>query len=564
MCMLSSIFAFTLFLWTELIGFDNTAKDYGVDEYLSRMVRKPDGISLLLNSDQFFRNYDRKLGNFKLLPDCSSYWARPNNAERYRQDWTTDQLKGLVATLKDRGIEVYAAFFDDADNLPTTDANMKTIAVRLTDFLVDFGFSGLHCADGYAPPRYGIPSDSTPEERIERAYKAAERYAANIRVFVDHFHPKGLKIYMNTCWARDPYEAMYRYGVDYRLLAKTGVDGFIVESSAAAQELEGWTKTAASATDKSTAMLIRLRGAAPDLKFVMLHAINDSTEQWSALRHSPSATRSEALAMGTVFYNGKRALDGYLACLSDGIRPEEWKELDKSWSLSFTDIVEPVGVHVVWSDRAFDKEFRECVLSYDASSQTLLTDLIDQGLIVHSGVSVDYAVAHPDLPILVLNPEFFPEDELAALRCRSSKLYEFGRGARPPYFSEYVPCADRKQPASRWYPLPENRPTVSCTRSAAMNINWRVDPYEFRTEHVKSWGVKLPDGRLGIFARNDQDVYTTAEFIIHDCISDVKVHTDFPVTPPGTVLNCRIAPRDTVFFSVKEVKFPLPKQEEPK
>ena len=34
--------AFSLFLWLELIGFDNTLPDFGVDRYLSRMERKPD------------------------------------------------------------------------------------------------------------------------------------------------------------------------------------------------------------------------------------------------------------------------------------------------------------------------------------------------------------------------------------------------------------------------------------------------------------------------------------------------------------------------------------------
>ena len=50
--------ACSLFLWLELIGFDNTLPDFGVDRYLSRMERKPDAVSLLMDNDRLFRSYE--------------------------------------------------------------------------------------------------------------------------------------------------------------------------------------------------------------------------------------------------------------------------------------------------------------------------------------------------------------------------------------------------------------------------------------------------------------------------------------------------------------------------
>ena len=556
---MSTLLAFTLFLWVELLGFDNTLPDYGVDGYLGRMVRKPDAVSLLLNNERLFRSYSGEKTNFKLPVDCCSYWARPYNSERRRQEWTADQLKGLVAALKERGVETYASFFTFSTPLPTDAAEIGDVSEHLRDFLSDFGFAGLHCSDGFAPPSEPIPA-CPDRERVEVVRKSAVRYADNIRTLVEALHSRGLKMYMNSCWTRDPFEALYRYGVDYRLLAKTGVDGFVVESSATAQELEGGGAKAykSSAFDRSTAMLLRVKAAAPEVSLIQLHAINDGTEQWSALRHSPSGTRTEALALGTAFYNGKRALDGYLACLADGISAEEWKELDKAWSRSFVDIREMVGVNVVWSDRVFDREFEECVMSHDANSNTLLFDLISQGLIVHSCVSSEYALSHEELPLLILNPEFYPAEELAALRKRRAYVYEFGRGARGKFFGKYVPH-EQREPSLYWRdPLLENKPPEGTTRTAAMVMNWQTSPYEYHTLGVKSWCVRLPNGRLGIFARNDNDIYSQVKFIMHNCVSDVQVHTDFPTLPVQTALETRIAPMDTVFFSVGEKEYPLP------
>ena len=70
--------------------------------------------------------------------------------------------------------------------------------------------------------------------------------------------------------------------------------------------------------------------------------------------------------------------------------------------------------------------------------------------------------------------------------------------------------------------------------------------------------TRLPNGRLGIFARNNTDTYRSVQFMMHNCVSDVQVHSDFPSLPVKTVLDSRVAPRDTIFFSVGEGTYPLP------
>ena len=86
---------YRLFHWVELIGFDNASAGFGVAEYLGRMERKPDVISLLLDDDQLMLTHKPgSTDDFVFSPQNCSYGARPFNPERRRQKWTSHQLKG--------------------------------------------------------------------------------------------------------------------------------------------------------------------------------------------------------------------------------------------------------------------------------------------------------------------------------------------------------------------------------------------------------------------------------------------------------------------------------------
>ena len=565
-----------LFLWMELIGFDNTMPDYGVGEYLSRHDVRPEAISLLMEDDAFMLAHHSGLpGEVELPPHCCSYGARPFNSERRRQKWTSSQLRGLVAELRKHGIDVFASFFARHDRYPVSEARIAEVAPRLASFLSDYGFTGLHGSDGYAPPRYLLPA-CADADRARIARETAARYAANWTSIVKAVKAKGMKVWINTCWTRDPYEALYRYGVDYRLLAKTGIDGFVVESSAACQEIiEGWNaghRTAA--IDRSMAMLMRLKACVPNTPLVLLHAINDGNEQWSALRHAPARSASEALSLGAVFHGRSRALEGFLACLADGVKAEEWKELGKVWKVSMCAAKEPLGIRVVWSDRAFDREFDTGTKSRDASSNTLLCELIASGAVIGGSISVADALADKTLPLLILNPEFFPKDELSALRDRASRVIEFGRGAPWPLNEPYqmLPAGTPAFPgmpdekSCYWKkPLPENMPTDRQIKECrGMINNWGGTPFAQQTSGLRLFGYRLADGRMAVFARNEGDKYMNASILFKSSISDVTVLRDFPSLPVATSLSLRIAPHDTAVLAVGERDQPIPGKDVPR
>lgn len=552
---------YRLHVWVELIGFDCAAEDCGVDAYLDRIGRKPEAVSFLFTTNRLFRNHRGLDEDYPIPAWACSYFGREHNPERMRQGWTAFRLRRLVKSLRDRGVEVYASFFNLFERMPMADERLEEELAALVPFLTDFGFSGFHAADGYAPPSHVLDACADADRpRLARAN--AVRFAANLKRMADVLHAKGLKVFANSTWTRDPYESLFRYGVDYRLLAKTGIDGVYLESSGAAQRILGCNKGHTTLPlDRCRAMVMLAKAAMPGMPLVLLHAINDGQEQWSALRHAPAAAKSEALELGNVYCGNRRAIDGYLACLGDGLSAAEWKTLTDTWDLSFTPTTGPVGPRVVWSDRAFDAEFDACAVSRDASTYRLLSELIARGAPVNGVVSVEDALKDPSLPLLVLNPAYFPKEELAALRRRTAHVTEFGRGAETINRLPYVMITDEQRkfpgmPDVQYYwrqPLYENLPDPrDFNEIVAILNNEENAPYRVTSPDIRTWAVRLANGRLGVFARNGADTYAEACFNVVCNPAHVEVHTDFPAVPVSTTFRARIAPDETVLFSYEE------------
>lgn len=552
-----------LFLWVELIGFDNTQADYGVRQYLDNLGRTPNAVSLLFQNDNLFRCYDPKdSADFTLPPNCCSYGGRPFNRLRKRQDWKASELKGLVTELKKQGVAVVFASFFWYKDMPIAKELHDKVIEKLVPFLCDFGFTGYHGADGYAPPCHFNLQCEKAEDRPKVAKARAALYAENWRDMINALHAKDLKCWMNTTWTLDPYEALLRYGVDYRALADVGLDGFIVESSAAGITLRtGPARNTASRIDKSTSMLIRLKACCPNTSLVLLHGINDGNEQWSALKHARSACRSEVMALGNVFYGNKRALDGFLCCLSDDVPAAQWNEIFDLYDSTRVPAAEPLGLRVVWSDRAFRSEFDECSVTLDCSSNTFLWETLRRGAVIHSSISVADALKDKSIPLMIINPKFFPKEELDALTNRFAPVQVVGLGAIPPDTAPYVKLPPEKLKLTGMpednsghftWEIPENKPPACIFERAAGDENWIIPVVKPLQKELRLYGYRMTNGRLALFCRNEDEKYITADIMVNLPISDILVHSDFPTKPLKTILQGKVAPMDTMFFSVKE------------
>ena len=155
--------------WIELIGFDCDAEDYGVEAFLSRNVSTT-GVSLLFSHIDFIF-HDEEI----LPPTACSYFAHEYNRERKRQDWTKTQLRGLIAELHRRGVQVFFSCFDmtrtiadpawlcyGKDGTPQKivyvikPAVKQTVVERIAAVVEEYGFDGLQLADGLSSNRLSI------------------------------------------------------------------------------------------------------------------------------------------------------------------------------------------------------------------------------------------------------------------------------------------------------------------------------------------------------------------------------------------------------------------------
>lgn len=179
-------------IWTELIGFDNTQDDCGVGEYLQNAGFVPDTICLLMTSVDFVLSFKDRGEDYTLPPDFCARDGHEFNQVRERQEWTGAQLKRLIDELHSREIDVFltvfTSFYGDRFHHEWLSDHREVLRVqrghgqvnalnplsRLDDgsyfqeyffsqlvrVMKAYGFDGWHGADGWGPlngPLWDVP-----------------------------------------------------------------------------------------------------------------------------------------------------------------------------------------------------------------------------------------------------------------------------------------------------------------------------------------------------------------------------------------------------------------------
>lgn len=477
-------------LWIELIGFDNVAKDFGVGHFIKNTGFVPEAISFLFASADFVHSHSGVDKEWVFPDEFCSYAARPTSPERKRQPWTNRQLKGLIDQLHKHGVAVYCSFFDFfvgeegrgrwayqyreirevgisgtvySQVHPLKRFNDGTFyedlfVEKLKEVLHDYGFDGLHGADGYTSGRRPLNdvdftddmigqflahSDVTlPTEfkgeidsksdlftkrgqwvwehrREEWIRFHVDRWTTFWRKVIDGVHGQRKKVVFNTAWTRDPFEAIYRYGIDYRRITDLGVDGFIVEAVASAIAMEpGLSDEHTKFYYNALAMILLIKAHCPEALLLPFTQIHDTTEQYDALRHIPTFVEREICQVANLYVvdqNGQltRCSSGPMCCLSDSVAAHEWAWLEKRWDLGFMDQPQKVlGATLVYSSTAIDNQIGEYIRHSSWTIHKWLYELLLAGAPVAAAVPIEY-LDQVEGPILVLNPDLLPDHELA-------------------------------------------------------------------------------------------------------------------------------------------------------
>jgi hypothetical protein len=181
-----------------------------------------------------------------------------------------------------------------------------------------------------------------------------DRWASFWTKVTSAMHKVNKKTAINSAWTKACFEAEYRYGIDYKKIMKAQVDYMVVETVAASCSL--WDAHGYDYHYEYLAMLMEIKAYAPKMKLITLHGVKDVVENWDVLRHAPTMLEQEFYSLANVYYNGKRVSDGFLTCLGDGIKTEEWSQLRKLWDYSFAGKSQKQGtVTVIWSDNVHSK-----------------------------------------------------------------------------------------------------------------------------------------------------------------------------------------------------------------
>ena len=198
-------------LWMNLLGFEMTDEDSGVERFLKDVGFKPDGVTLCLSHTDFFHQHNGMEEEYVMPPDICSYAAVPRNAQRERQPWTNYKIRTLVQKLKERGIDTYASVFGTSEKPPHLTfhhlwlsdhlelrrlgrfgiENAYTMSLfplkrfvdgtyyedfmvkKVCETLTDYGFKGVHFADSFSP------AVSAPLSWLDFSTDITEQYLAH-------------------------------------------------------------------------------------------------------------------------------------------------------------------------------------------------------------------------------------------------------------------------------------------------------------------------------------------------------------------------------------------------
>ena len=431
--------------WIELIGFDCEADDYGVGAFLSRNV-STDGVSLL------FSHIDFIFTKSEALPDTAcSYGAHEYNRERRRQSWTKTQLKGLIKTLKERGVKVFFSCFDMTDSI--TDPSMLWLdslgrpsrlvhvlkeanGVRVGDMVInaisdtldELGFDGLQLGDGLSSARRSIENGDFSLDLCRRSgisipkrLMTEESYAQRRQWILKNKRLEWIEymadgwadfysrlfdrikkpIIFNMAWTRDPFEALYRYGLDYRRCCIDKAYAIMIEENSAtrsitAPEDEGGVDHPLAARDAFTyeyaLMQQSVKLFTDGLRQISLMPISDTEEQWDALRHCPTELIRATVRRynNFVYRNGgfEPCCNAPHYCLSDGISSEDWRWLAKqeSYRIPKPDFID--GFAAVINKNAVYSELAAFCRKKSYFGSSLLLELIMGGLNLSAELSL--------------------------------------------------------------------------------------------------------------------------------------------------------------------------------
>ncbi|MEI6503555.1 MAG: hypothetical protein WCP21_21295, partial [Armatimonadota bacterium] len=241
------------------------------------------------------------------------------------------------------------------------------LAAQLTKVMVDYNFDGFHgpdclgpsgslsfndCSDGVAAQFADYLGPNAPAQLRDQRGWDQPALAARMDLICTQLYPQWVEFNMlrweqfwaaivaavkplgkltmvNSANTKAAFESMYIFGMDYRRLARLGVDYLVVETVAANLAL---ISGGHERHFDFAATLAEMKAFLPDMKLIFLHGVKDVCESYDLLRHAPSRLEREVYTLANqlqVTPEGilERCAAGFMVCLGDGLTATEWAYL---------------------------------------------------------------------------------------------------------------------------------------------------------------------------------------------------------------------------------------------
>ena len=310
---------------------------------------------------------------------------------------------------------------------------------NLKTTVMDYGFDGVQIADGISSGRLRIVNGDFSDDMVEQFVSmtrielpqnlklkttdnkkghieryeyiinnlryewtefCAKRFGILFRKIVSALHSVGKKCYFNNTWTCSPFDSYYRYGVDYREIAKSGIDGMICEDCGGTLTLLSYKDLGVQQVDEEwrkysqmrfriTQMSLKL---ATDLKIVNMTTLQDTEEQWEFVLNDYNEFRTMMARRAISVYVDKDgeykcACQGSLYCLSDGIDKANWDSVHNTEARFLIDNIESsLGFTAVFVED-YKKETKKFMTNKEYYSDAIYHDLINCGLSITEMVS---------------------------------------------------------------------------------------------------------------------------------------------------------------------------------
>ena len=230
------------------------------------------------------------------------------------------------------------------------------------------------------------------------------------------FHAGGKKVMVNNAWTCAPFEAYYRFAIDYKALERAGVDAVCIEDQATVLFMSDGGKYRIHELMNTPAVM---KAYAPKIKHLAINYAKDSTEEGSIINHNPPADEREIYMLTSPLYideNGAdRVVDGFFVCLADSLSKQEWDWLQKRYAIAWRN--EPactLSATLVWSDRMMSAYVPEYIATRRMSTHKIVSELSRYGGKIGAVARIENLSRVSGL-ILVPNIDLISADELEAV-----------------------------------------------------------------------------------------------------------------------------------------------------